>query len=50
MEPKYVTFEQAKFFLDKGFNESCSNYYHNRGRLMNLEIGDTGEHECDAPE
>jgi hypothetical protein len=50
IEPTYATFEQSKFFKEKGFDNVCSNYYHIRGKLMNLENGDTGEWECDAPE
>jgi hypothetical protein len=50
VQPTYVNYSQAKLLKEKGFDEKCSNYYHIRGRLMNLETGDTGEHECDAPE
>ena len=27
IEPKYVTFEQAKWFKEKGFEEKCNSYY-----------------------
>ena len=50
IEPTYATFEQSKWLKEKGFDNVCSNYYHIRGKLMNLENGDTGEWECDAPE
>jgi hypothetical protein len=50
IEPTYATFEQAKWLKEKGFDNVCSNYYHIRGKLMNLENGDTGEWECDSPE
>ncbi len=48
IQPKYVTFEQAKKLKEKGFDEECMYHYKNDGTKHLLVIDD--EYECQAPE
>jgi hypothetical protein len=45
MEPKYITFEQAKWLKEKGFNEPCDSIYKEDGEFQSYKnVGDIRTH------